>query len=80
VADAKERRRLLTFVVIGGGPTGVKMAGAFAEKARRSLERLGVEVWVGSPVGQCDAEGIAPAAKQERAYVARLLIRRLTGK
>ena len=35
---------------------------------------------MGSPVGQCDAEGIAPAAKQEGAYVARLLIRRLTGK
>src|SRR5437879_390740 len=85
----EERRRLLTFVVIGGGPTGVEMAGAIAElarvalrhdfrnidpreaqivlveagprvlpafppqlseAARRSLERLGVEVRLGTPV------------------------------
>lgn len=30
-ADADERRRLLTFVIIGGGPTGVEYAGALAE-------------------------------------------------
>jgi NADH:ubiquinone reductase (H+-translocating) len=34
---AQERKRLLTFVVIGGGPTGVEMAGAIAELARRAL-------------------------------------------
>jgi NADH dehydrogenase len=95
--DAEARRRLLTFVVIGGGPTGVEMAGAIAElgrvalrhdfrnidprearivlveagprvlpafpetlsaAARRSLERLGVEVRVGTPVTQCDADGV----------------------
>src|SRR5262249_9324135 len=32
--SAEARRRLLTFVVIGGGPTGVEMAGAIAELAR----------------------------------------------
>ncbi|MFZ5734254.1 MAG: NAD(P)/FAD-dependent oxidoreductase [Pseudomonadota bacterium] len=37
--DAGERRRLLTFVVIGGGPTGVEMAGAIAELARRALAK-----------------------------------------
>ena len=31
------QRELLTFVVIGGGPTGVEMAGAIAEIARQSL-------------------------------------------
>ena len=36
-ADAQERMRLLTFVVVGGGPTGVEMAGAIAELARRAL-------------------------------------------
>jgi NADH dehydrogenase len=35
--DAEERKRLLTFVVIGGGPTGVEMAGAIAELAKRAL-------------------------------------------
>jgi NADH dehydrogenase len=35
--DADERRRLLNFVVVGGGPTGVEMAGAIAELAKRAL-------------------------------------------
>jgi NADH dehydrogenase len=95
--DHEARSRLLTFVVIGGGPTGVEMAGAIAELARvalrhdfrnidprearivlveagsrvlpafpetlseaacRSLERLGVEVRLGTPVTQCDSEGV----------------------
>jgi len=93
-----QRQRFLTFVVIGGGPTGVEMAGAIAElahvalrhdfrsinprdarivlveagprllpafpevlseAARRSLERLHVEVRLGTPVSQCDEEGVA---------------------
>ncbi len=92
-----KRRRLLTFAVVGGGPTGVEMAGAIAElarvalrhdfrnidprearvvlieggprvlatfppklsqAARKSLERLGVEVRLGTPVTQCDADGV----------------------
>jgi NADH dehydrogenase len=32
--DAAARRRLLTFVVIGGGPTGVEIAGALSELSR----------------------------------------------
>lgn len=32
-----ERRRELTFVVVGAGPTGVEMAGAMSEVARRSI-------------------------------------------
>ena len=35
--DAAEIRRQLTFVVVGGGPTGVEMAGAVAETARHTL-------------------------------------------
>jgi NADH dehydrogenase len=38
-ADVARRRALLTFVVIGGGPTGVEMAGALAEIAKKSLAR-----------------------------------------
>jgi NADH dehydrogenase FAD-containing subunit len=36
-ADAEERRRLLNFVVVGGGPTGVELAGAIAELAKVAL-------------------------------------------
>jgi NADH dehydrogenase len=35
--DPDERRRLLNFVVVGGGATGVEMAGAIAELAKRAL-------------------------------------------
>jgi NADH dehydrogenase FAD-containing subunit len=95
--DPIERRALLTFVVVGGGPTGVEMAGAIAELARHSLvddfrainpaearvilveagprllpafaqsmsdvtkhelEKLGVEVLLGSPVTDCSAAGV----------------------
>jgi NADH dehydrogenase len=87
----------LTFAVIGGGPTGVELAGTLAEiarhtlardfrnidtrkarvmlieagprvlagftedlsaKARRQLEKLGVEVITGEPVSQIDANGL----------------------
>jgi NADH:ubiquinone reductase (H+-translocating) len=96
--DADERRRLQTFVVIGGGPTGVEMAGAIAElakrtmaadfrhidprrtrvvlieggqqllaafdptlseKARKALEKIGVDVRLGRPVTGCDSNGVS---------------------
>jgi NADH dehydrogenase len=95
--DERERRAFLNFVVVGGGPTGVEMAGAIAELARkalaadfrtidpcdasvvlveagprllagfdprlseaakRSLERLGVEVRCSARVTDCTAEGV----------------------
>ena len=101
--DADERRRLLSFAIIGGGPTGVEMAGAIAElaktelalpyrnlhgekarivlveagkqilaafppslaaKAVRSLEQLGVEVRTEAEVQRCDAEGIVAAGQR----------------
>jgi NADH dehydrogenase len=37
--DDAERQRLLTFVIIGGGATGVEMAGAIAEIARQTLAK-----------------------------------------
>ena len=94
--DEAERRRLLTFVIIGGGPTGVELAGTLAELAKaalardfrridpttarivlieaeprlltsfppalssvaaRDLERLGVELRLGVRVTRCDAGG-----------------------
>lgn len=38
-ADPEARRRLLTFVIVGAGPTGVELAGAMAEIARESIPR-----------------------------------------
>ena len=99
----KDRRRLLTFVIVGGGPTGVEMAGAIAEIARqtlrfdfrridpsssrivlieggprilptfpedlsayakRSLERMGVEVMTGTMVTACHRDGVSLGEKR----------------
>ncbi|MGH9140758.1 MAG: NAD(P)/FAD-dependent oxidoreductase, partial [Vicinamibacterales bacterium] len=38
-ADPERQRRFLTFVIVGGGPTGVELAGALAEIARKSLRQ-----------------------------------------
>ncbi|MBD3257517.1 NAD(P)-binding protein [candidate division GN15 bacterium] len=38
-SDPFERDRLLTFVICGGGPTGVEMAGAIGEVARSTLPK-----------------------------------------
>jgi NADH dehydrogenase len=35
--DPVERQRLMTFVIVGGGPTGVELAGALSELSRHSL-------------------------------------------
>jgi NADH dehydrogenase len=95
-SDADERQRLMTFVIVGGGPTGAELAGmmieivrkamprdfrnidtrqtrvvlveagprllpAFPERsaarARRDLERLGVEVRTGTTVTHVDGSG-----------------------
>jgi len=95
--DAEARERLLTFVLVGAGPTGVELAGALAELARaalvrdfrridpkhtrivlveagprilaefperlsafahRALERMGIEILVGSPIEQIEASGV----------------------
>ncbi len=38
-SDESRRRELLTFVIVGGGPTGVELAGAIAEIARQVMVR-----------------------------------------
>jgi len=96
-SDPAVRDALLTFSIVGAGPTGVELAGiiaelahftlpkefrnidtrktrvvlieagprvlpAFAEDlsayARKALEKLGVEVLTGTPVTQCTADGV----------------------
>jgi NADH dehydrogenase len=37
--DRERRRELLTFVVVGGGPTGVELAGALGELSRHTLSK-----------------------------------------
>ncbi|MDR7135565.1 NADH dehydrogenase [Lysobacter niastensis] len=96
--DPEERAAWLSFAIVGGGPTGVELAGTLAEiarhtlkhefrridpsqarvrlveagprvlasfpeslsdKARKQLERLGVEVVTGTAVSAIDAHGYA---------------------
>ena len=37
--DPERQQALLTFIIVGGGPTGVELAGAIAEVARQTLRR-----------------------------------------
>ena len=37
--DTEERRKYLTFVIVGGGPTGVELAGAIGEMSRYTLAK-----------------------------------------
>lgn len=101
--DAGKRQALLTFVLVGAGPTGVEMAGAIADlahktlasdfrhinpkearivlvealprilamfpeslanKARKALNHLGVEVRTNSPVEKIDGEGVVIAGER----------------
>jgi NADH dehydrogenase len=39
ISDQEERRRQLTFVIVGGGPTGVELAGAIGEMTRFTLAK-----------------------------------------
>jgi NADH dehydrogenase len=96
-SDPERRAALLTYVIVGGGPTGVEMAGAIVELvyqnlvgefrridtrqarvllieagprilpsfapglsayAQRAMERLGVEVQLGSAVTDCNSSGV----------------------
>lgn len=36
--DAEKRRALLTFVIVGGGPTGVELAGSLSEMAKLAMQ------------------------------------------
>jgi NADH:ubiquinone reductase (H+-translocating) len=102
-SDPARRRRLLTFVLVGAGPTGVEMAGALAELAhatlsrdfrhinpqtahillveagprvllgfpekladfaRHSLERMGVEVLLDTPIEAIDRNGVVAKGKR----------------
>jgi NADH dehydrogenase len=58
--DPAERARLLNFVVVGGGPTGVEMAGAIAELAKREVEMAGAIAELAKRALTCDFRSIDP--------------------
>jgi NADH dehydrogenase len=101
--DEAERRRLMTFAIVGAGPTGVELAGAIAELARhalaedfraidpraarivlieggervlpvfaphlsdyamRALKKMDVEVWLQKQVTACDARGLTASGER----------------
>ena len=103
--DPATREALMTFVIVGGGPTGVELAGVLPEmcrralrpdfrridaskvrvllveagprllpamperlsrRARRDLERLGVEVRLDTKVTAIDGEGVSLGAERVR--------------
>jgi NADH dehydrogenase len=103
VTDPEIRQRLLTFVLVGAGPTGVEMAGALVELAhatlsrdfrhinphtahillveagprvlsgfperlaafaQNSLERMGVEVLLDTPIEAIDRDGVVARGKR----------------
>jgi NADH:ubiquinone reductase (H+-translocating) len=107
-SDPERRAALLTYVIVGGGPTGVEMAGAIVELvyqnlvgefrridtrqarvllieagprilpsfapdlsayAHRALERLGVQVQVGSAVTECNSNGVVVGGRAIAASV-----------
>lgn len=106
--DPARQRGLMTFAVIGAGPTGVEMAGtlveiarhtlpgefrriqpaqarvllieggsrvlqamppSLSEKAREQLERLGVEVMLGTKVSSIDGEGLWVEREGRREFI-----------
>ena len=106
--DPERRDALLTFVIVGGGPTGVELAGAIAELAHQNLpedfrqidtrkarvllieagprllpsfaadlsayahaalERLGVEIHLSLAVSECDGQGVIYGGRRVAASV-----------
>jgi hypothetical protein len=48
----EEKRRILSFIVVGGGPTGVEFSGEFSDFLKKDLAKVNayVCVWVGGCV------------------------------
>ena len=75
-SDPQERRALLTFVIIGAGPTGVELSGAIAELARHTLTRDFRHIQPGDArIVLCDAgpRVLSAFPKRLSAYAARRL-------
>ncbi len=57
--DADERQSLLTFVIVGGGPTGVELAGAIADIAHNTLRGNFRSIDPATPAFSCSKVSIA---------------------
>lgn len=62
--DAAKRQAMLTFVIVGGGPTGVEFAGALRELIRNALTKDYLEV----PVRQAKVVLVDPGDRLLKAY------------
>jgi NADH:ubiquinone reductase (H+-translocating) len=75
--DPEKRRRLMTFVVVGGGPTGVEMAGQLRELSRRAL-RNNYRTIDPADARVVLVEGTHEVLGSMGSYIARLTTRDLT--
>jgi NADH:ubiquinone reductase (H+-translocating) len=78
-ADPDRRRMLLTFAVVGGGPTGVEFSGALSELIRGVLARDFPSVYIRDTrilLVEAGGELLAPFAPRLRESARRALVRR----
>ncbi len=77
--DPVEREALLTFLICGGGPTGVELAGAIAELARHGLEKefRNFDPAVARIVLVQSGPRILPAFAEKLSAIARMSLERL---
>lgn len=77
--DARERERYMTFVIVGAGPTGVEMAGAISELARKALARdfHHIDPSLARVILVEAADEVLPAFKAKLARFARRALHRL---
>ena len=77
--DVDRQQRLLTFVIVGGGPTGVELAGTLAEIARRTLrdEFRAIDTSLARIVLVEAGPTILPAFPEKLRHAARASLQRL---
>jgi NADH dehydrogenase len=76
--DAARRAEYLTFVVVGGGPTGVELAGAIAEIANETLHRDFRSIGTSARIQLIEAlDRVLPTYPPDRSTAARQQLERL---
>ena len=76
----EERRRLLSIVIVGGGPTGVELAGELVDFAKEDIERLCLEAASLFSVTLVEAQKLVGGFDDSlRRYIERSLLKRHVG-